>query len=464
MTYRTYIWAALIALFLTLAPARAFAFNPNYLISDWDLTNPFALDFNQIQHFLDRGALGDLKTEDWEGDVRYAADIIWTAAQNYNISPKFLLVLLQKEQSLVEDDDPTQKQLDWATGYAVCDDCSMSDSSIQRWKGFGKQVNSAAMQFSEGYLADIEQYGSTQGKYGPGIPIEIDDEIIIPENAATAALYAYTPHIHGNENFTRIWDRWFSVQYPSGSLLKIAGESGVYLIEFGYKRPIQSWSALMSRFNPGNMIEVAKTALDAYPDGRPISFPNYSLLQDYDGSIYLLVDDALRHIDSMETFRSIGFMEDEITSISNDDLAFFDAGLPITSASADPYEQLLQLNTNGAVFYVQDGYRHAIIDKAILSAQFPNANLQSVPPMVVEQFAEGAPLTLPDGYLIKSDESPTVYVLSEGARLPITSEAVFTSYGWSWDDIITMTDSAVNLHPLGDAIEDPLIEFSVATN
>ncbi|MDP2631330.1 MAG: hypothetical protein Q8P30_01005 [Candidatus Uhrbacteria bacterium] len=454
---------AIVIVSALVSPNQAFAYDQNYILSDWDLTDPFALDLNQIQNFLERGYLADYKTEDSEGDVRYAADIIWNAAQNYNISPKFLLVLLQKEQSLIEDDSPTEKQLSWATGYAVCDDCSMSAPSIQRWKGFGKQVNSAAMQFSEGYLADIEATGSTQGKYGPGIPVEIDGEIIVPANAATAAMYAYTPHIHGNINFSRIWERWFSIQYPSGTLLKIAGESGVYLIEYGYKRPIESWSALLSRFNPSLMIEVAKNSLDLYPDGNPIAFPNYSLLQDDDGNIYLLVDDSLRHIDSMETFRYIGFAEDEIVKIENDDLAYFEKGLPLTMLSADPGEQLLQLSSNGAMFYIKDGYRHAITDKAILTARFPNAYLQSVQAVVVEQYAEGRALTLPDGYLIKSTDSPAVYVISEGERRSIGSEEIFLSYGWSWDDIVELSPSALNLHPLGLAIDNPLDTLMLAT-
>ncbi|MEN9378840.1 MAG: hypothetical protein RJB15_518, partial [Pseudomonadota bacterium] len=51
---------------------------------------------------------------------------------------------LQKEQSLVTDDTPTQKQLDWAAGYGVCDACSMNDPSLQRFRGFAIQTRRAA--------------------------------------------------------------------------------------------------------------------------------------------------------------------------------------------------------------------------------------------------------------------------------------------------------------------------------
>ena len=127
-------------------------------------------------------------------------------------------------------------------------------------------------------MADIAETGSTQGKYGPNMPVEIDNQTLVPENAATASLYAYTPHIHGNKNFALIWNRWFSIQHPTGTIVQADGESGVYLIEYGYKRPIRSWSAFLSRFNEELIVQVPKTSLANYPDGRPIDFPNYSIL------------------------------------------------------------------------------------------------------------------------------------------------------------------------------------------
>lgn len=440
-----------------------FSFDPEFILSDYDLTNPFSMDLNQIQQFLERGSLADYVTEDWEGVERKAADIIWRASQFNGINPKFLLVLLQKEQSLIEDDDPSDNQLDWATGYAVCDNCSKSDPAIQRWKGFGKQINSASLQFIEGYLADIEATGSTQGKYGPGIDVEIDDQIITPKNAATAALYAYTPHIHGNENFAKIWNRWFRVLYPTGSLIKAVDSPDVYLIEYGYKRPIHSWSAFVSRYNPDLILEVAPTELANYPDGRPIDFPNYSLLEDEDGQRYLLVNDTLRPFDSNETYRSIGFSEDELVDIENADLAYYDMGHTITRATTDPQGSIIQLETNGAMFFVQDGYRHAILDPIIKQARFPNTAVIKASPVAVEQYREASPVLMPDGWLVKGSE-PTVYVISEGLKRPIPSEEIFTSIGFEWTNIVTIDQSVLDLHDTGAPLEADEATSTIASD
>lgn len=432
----------------------ALAFDPEYIISDAELTDSYSMDLNQVRSFLSsRGALGDMRLPDHEGRTRWAADIIWYAAQNNGINPKVLLVMLQKEQSLIEDEDPSQKQLDWAMGYAVCDSCSLSDGSLSRWQGFGKQVNSASMQFIDGYLADINTHGVTAGKYGPDVPVSIDGETIVPQNSATAALYAYTPHFHGNQNFAYLWQAWFGREYPSGTLVQVPGEDGVWLLQAGYRRAITSASALASRFNPDLIVQISQSTLDSYPEGTPISLPNYSLVQDDDGTIFLLVDDALREIDSMETFRSIGFSEDELVAISNAERKSYSTGVPITSSTVAPQGQLYQLTTNGAVFYIQDGKRHPLFDVSILNTRFAGKRIQSITPLEIEQFAEGSPIKLPDGALVKTVESPTVYVISEGMRREIPSENVFTSFGYQWTNIIDVPENVLELHPLGEPLD-----------
>jgi hypothetical protein len=445
--------SALVLALTIFLPLQALAFDPNNVLSDEEMRDSESMNLDQIQAFLERGYLAEYRTEDNEGRERSAAEIIWRTAQNVGINPKFLLVLLQKEQSLINDEDPTQKQLDWATGYAVCDDCSMSDPSLARWKGFGKQVNSAALQFIEGYMADIEAHGKTAGKYGTGIPVTIDGTRVTPATAATAALYAYTPHLHGNKNFATLWNTWFGRDYPNGTLLQASGEEGVYLMQNGYLRPITSASALASRFDKKLIVPVSKSVLERFALGKPISLPNYTLVKDEDGHIYLLVDDALRHIDSMEAFRGIGFSEDEIVDIKNDELQNFDEGEPITLKTVDPQGKLLQLKTNGAVFYVKDGERHAILDKSILLARFPNARLTPVEPVVVEQYRESSPVLLPDGYLVRSAENPAVFVIADGLKRPILSEAVFTSFGYEWSNVKIVPQEILDLHEEGDALQ-----------
>jgi putative cell wall-binding protein len=154
-----------------------------------------------------------------------AARIIAKVGAACGISQKVLLVLLQKEQSLVTDTWPTPDQYRKATGYA-CPDTSTCDAEFN---GFFNQVYHAARQyklygtsstftwFPVGKTTNIAY--SPKGSCGEA-PVTI-------WNKATAALYYYTPFqpnaaamkdlhgdgdtcsAYGNRNFWTIYTGWF---------------------------------------------------------------------------------------------------------------------------------------------------------------------------------------------------------------------------------------------------------------
>ena len=174
--------------------AQTLVVNPHYLVSDSEMLDVYSMSLVDIERFLIRGALDEYSGSDVNGAQRSAAEIIFNAAQEFDLSPRFLLVLLQREQSLVEDDSLTQDQLDWAMGYAVCDDCSKDDPRIAKFMGFGNQVYYAAQRIRKSYLEDLESRGYTETGMGPGIEKTIDGTLVTPVNNATAALYTYTDH------------------------------------------------------------------------------------------------------------------------------------------------------------------------------------------------------------------------------------------------------------------------------
>src|SRR3989344_7019012 len=116
----------LILLGLSLEPPRqaaAFVFDPNQIISDSELWDYPSMPLESIQYFLETqgGILGTYRATDYFGVEKSAAEIIYEAAQRYQINPKWIIATLQKEQSLVTNPAPTQYNFDWAMGYAVCD-------------------------------------------------------------------------------------------------------------------------------------------------------------------------------------------------------------------------------------------------------------------------------------------------------------------------------------------------------
>ncbi|MFA4845877.1 MAG: hypothetical protein WC654_04940, partial [Patescibacteria group bacterium] len=351
---------------------------------------------------------------------------------------------------------PSDDQLAWAMGYAVCDDCSKSDPRIQKFKGFARQVYYAAERIRESYLDDLTRRGYTETGVGPGIAVTIDNTTVVPVNFATSSLYTYTPHLHGNENFVTIWERWFGQEYLTGSLLQDKDTGAIWLIQYNERRPITSRAAFFSRFNVNTVVAVSGTTLEQYPVGDPISFANYSLLRSPGGTVYLLVDDTRRGFTSQEAFRSLGFNPDEIVDVSWDDLDVYTEATPISVETVYPQGALLQDNTTGGVFYVENGEKHPIVSREILANQFADKIIVPVDPENLDSYERGEEVGFADGTLIGVTGSPDIFVVSEGNRRPIVDEVTFFTYGWNFNQVIWTNERSVLLHPLGENVSTDL--------
>jgi hypothetical protein len=154
-----------------------------------------------------------------------AAQIIDIIAKSCGVSQKVLIVLLQKEQSLVTDDWPWDIQYRSATGYG-CPDTAPCDSE---YYGFFNQVYNAARIYKY-YAKYPNSFNHIAGernfvRYHPNSSCGGTNVFI--ENQATAGLYNYTPYqpngsalnnlygtgngcsAYGNRNFWRIYNDWF---------------------------------------------------------------------------------------------------------------------------------------------------------------------------------------------------------------------------------------------------------------
>lgn len=219
-------------------------FNPGMLISDDLFYNPYTMDRNAIQRFLNEkgaGCSGSLCLKNyrqntynrpadsecrqtyWGGNNESAAVIIEKVAQACSINPQALLVILQKEQSLVTRTSATDTQYRKAMGYG-CPDTAPCDA---RYYGFFNQVYSAAHRFQY-YRHHPSKFRHIPGKvnsvlYAPASK-NCGSRNVYIQNYATAGLYNYTPYTpndvtisggrnncstFGNLNFVHYFNTWF---------------------------------------------------------------------------------------------------------------------------------------------------------------------------------------------------------------------------------------------------------------
>jgi hypothetical protein len=219
-------------------------FDPGLIISDYNFYNPDALSESGIQDFLEARSCrpSDGVPCLWEyretttsqpaqgaghclpylgAENETAARMIAKIAAACTISPKVLLVLLQKEQSLLTR--PTESGYLRATGYGCPDtaDCNAE------YFGFFNQVYNAAWQFRQ-YTEEPDRafkIGVVDVGFNPNA--ECGASAVAIANQATANLYNYTPYqpnavavanageegdacsTYGNLNFWLFYNDWF---------------------------------------------------------------------------------------------------------------------------------------------------------------------------------------------------------------------------------------------------------------
>jgi len=475
MKNKYFIGATLFLLAITLPNiAKAVVFNPNYILSDEEILDAKSMNVAQIQEFLNSkgGYIAGYKAPNYYGEMRTTAELIYDAANNYDcegvdispnagraereakcrkatINPKFLIVLLQKEQSLIEHPSPTKNQLDWAVGYG----CFDNQACNERWRGLGRQINSSALQFHD-YVANPQRY-----TYKAGVTYTVTNtgrppSVITPANNATAAFYNYTPHVYnGNFNFFKLWMKYFGINmYPNGSLLQVKGEPGVWLIQNGKRRPIVSRGALTTRFDAKKIITVNKTILESYQTGNAIKFPQYSIVRSPRGTLFLLVDDKKRGFTSMEAFRKIGYNSEEIINATWNDINAYDNGVNITATTTYPTGALLQDKKTGGVFFVTDGTKAPIWDAALLKTKFKRKSITPVDAKKLASYTTVNPTIFSDGELIQAKGQMGVYIIDQGQKRIITSGDVFEKFGYKWTNIITVSSKMLALYPDGAPI------------
>lgn len=445
------------------------------VVSDDEFVDYNSLTIAKIQTFLD-GKPGILKSF-VDTDGRSAARIIFDAAQANRISPKVLIATIQKESSMITRTSfPSGQQyyLDWVMFYGWCDSCTTGSN-----KGFANQISSAAAAFRR-YVDLINERGFSISGWGPGIAKSLTclssdynngrelctpgtTIVITPANAATSALYTYTPHPGGNYAFWYHWNNFgFNLRryYPDGTLIRAQGGSSVYLVEGGLLRRFTNSGAFLSRYSFNRVITVPADHLLVYDLGREIKYANYSLLKTPSGGIYLLADDVKRPIAGMNVFKAVGWSKEEVVKASWADLGQYPDGDPVTMADVYPSGQILRNSKTGTMWYVKDGIRHGIFNKEILKSQFGNRKPMIVTGAEIEKYSKGPMIGFKDGELVTSKTSGgTAYFISHGQRLPIASAAAFQAYRFSWANLLRVDDRAIDLHPIGAVLDvDSLVK------
>lgn len=395
-----------------------------------------------------------------------AASIIARVGAACGISQKALIVLLEKEQSLITMKSPSQARLNIATGYA-CPDTAACDVN---YYGFFNQVYSAALQFKR-----YQHYGSSYFAHAAGKTSSVlynpssscGSGKVYMENSATAALYNYTPYqpntaalnnlygtgdkcsSYGNRNFWRLYNDWFGPTTGYANLIKATGSNDTYFLTGG-KRHLLPTADLVSAYSAmGTVQSVTPTELAKFTLGQPAT----RLIRDDSMKMYYVFDSKkfpLPTCADMAAFGGVcginGFVQ-----MTNAQSAKFSTGATLGRV----------ITSGDYISYAVSGAtRHEIADnesRATAGYSFPAS---VVPANLVKSFPLGKPIVNDSSFASQIGSSAVQY-LYDGRRwattatglaarpagmptgtLSAASMNMFTSVPGSFNGIVTRTTAA----------------------
>ena len=302
-----------------------------------------------------------------------AAQIIYDIAHACGINPKVLLVVLQKEQGLIQSVNPTPYMYKAAMGFG----CPDSDPAIcgKVHSGLFNQLYKAAGQ--------LQWYGDPRGsftymkvgrtsniRYSPNASCGTKPVLI--KSIATTALYYYTPYTpnaaalknlygsgdscsaYGNRNFWRFYTDWFGSTIGGGFLLKSAS-SGTYLIVDNNKYLVTDPDLLAAISPLGPIGTISADYLNTFTDSGALT----RVVKSVTGQYYFVDGGKKYTFSSCDLVAQFGLDCATAVQLTASQLAAFaNGGSMTTYVPGDA----------SSTYQIKDGVKHEILDQASVQA------------------------------------------------------------------------------------------------
>lgn len=144
----------------------------------------------------------------------------------------------------------------------------------------------------------------------------------------------------------------------------------------------------------------------------------------------------------------------------------FGAGTQANNSGGGSYSTsgMKLVNDQGTYFLISNGKKQGITNPGMLASygfEFKDARTATVDEISLPQ---GALLLPADGSLVKSNEDPTVYLISGGQRRAFVSAGVFSGLGHKFNSVLLVTNPELQALPKGDDLNDSQAPHSPGLN
>lgn len=228
---------------------------------------------------------------------------------------------------------------------------------------------------------------------------------------------------------------WHSPLKDSGCDISQGGFTSAYIgpVVIGHK-DIEGGNS-----DPG-LLNFEKIRQEA--DKLLLKYKNYVYTTGNDSKIYAIENGIKKELSSQGELSSLKVV------LNKNQLETFSSSI----IKIYPDNALVKSYTRDRVYLIEQNKRRPIFSEKLFNLKkFKWSVINLLPDRELAIYSLGAPLTYPDGSLIKGD-GPEIYLVENNKRRHITSMALFKKIGFKKSNVIEINQAELLAHPLGEEI------------
>lgn len=215
-----------------------------------------------------------------------------------------------------------------------------------------------------------------------------------------------------------------------------ANSAKVYKISNGSRKTFSSLNELSAAGQSYSLlVSLSDSQLGLFSETRFLKFPDGSLLRIKNQNNIYLIEDGKKRVfqTSAAEFSKLGFSFTNVREVEAGELDKYPTGLVIKFAS--PQNRLL--SEGQKVYQLKDGKKRWVASLSLfnyLGLKWPNVKkIQES-----ENYLEGAPLSYPDGTLLRVEGDADVYLI-KGGVIGYVDGATFKKKKYSWSKVLIVS-------------------------
>lgn len=227
----------------------------------------------------------------------------------------------------------------------------------------------------------------------------------------------------------------------------------LYLIEDNIAQAVTDDDILAANgYTEDEAIDMDDDELESYEEGDELDYPDGTVVE-AGNKTYLISNGVKRLLKNDRVKAGIPWARQLTKMLSLDKLTSISQGPDVDSEEELADNTLVSVQGETAVWRIRGGKRQVFSHAKIFNLHRLDWNkIKTITGKKLQEYDWAAPIEYPDGALIKVPTDPKVYLLANGLRRWIETEADLKGLGYKFSDIVDMPPTEIINYPQGDPV------------